>query len=222
GAGAEHRLIIDQYRSEPALLDAINALFGKIFDPIAPDPNVFSPPYHGLRAAKALHPALPDEGQPFIILDTRTEPDSVAEWIKENSDGDLRRFAILLRRMSRLDDYLDGLDRHGIRYVLPPTRQFLERPAAVDLLAVLRAIAYPFDRGAEVSAARSPYLALTDLEIVAGLDGLKPVLHSFRLAASHLTVMAVIDLVIETCGIERGYAAAADGERSMGPLQHLR
>jgi len=36
-AGAEHRLITDQYRSEPALLDAINTLFAKIFDPIAPD-----------------------------------------------------------------------------------------------------------------------------------------------------------------------------------------
>src|SRR5947208_2723491 len=57
-AGAEHRLIVDQYRSEPALLDAINTLFAKIFDPVAPDPNVFSPPYHALRAAKAPHPAV--------------------------------------------------------------------------------------------------------------------------------------------------------------------
>jgi ATP-dependent helicase/nuclease subunit A len=217
GAGAEHRLIVDQYRSEPALLDAINALFGKIFDPIPPDPNVFSPPYHALTPMRRGGGA-----QPFLILNDRNEPDAIAEWIRENSDGDLRRFAILLRRMSRLDDYLDGLDRHGIRYVLPPTRQFLERPAAVDLLAVLRAIAYPFDRGAEVSAARSPYFAMTDLEIVAGLDGLKPVLHSFRQNAQRLTVTALIDLVIETCGIERVYAAAADGERSMRHLEHLR
>src|SRR5204863_622266 len=39
GAGAEHRLILDQYRSQPALLDAVNGLFARIFDPIAPDPN---------------------------------------------------------------------------------------------------------------------------------------------------------------------------------------
>jgi ATP-dependent helicase/nuclease subunit A len=253
--GAEHRLIVDQYRSEPALLDAINELFAKIFEPIAPDPNVFSPPYHALRAAKTPHPPfghpLPasrgeghsiespsprlrgegarraDEGPPFLILNTPNkeavaEADAIASWINENNDGDLRRFAILLRRMTKLDDYLDGLDRHGVRYVLPPTRQFLERPAAVDLLAVLRAVAYPFDRGAEVSAARSLYFAMTDLEIVAGLEGLKPVLHSFRDHAERLTVTAMIDLVIETCGIERVYAATVDGDRAMRHLEHLR
>jgi ATP-dependent helicase/nuclease subunit A len=222
-SGAEHRLIVDQYRSEPALLDAINALFSKIFDPIAPDPNVFSPPYHPLRAART-----GGDNEPFTILNTSTkeataEADTIAAWIKDNcDDGDLRRFAILLRRMTKLDDYLDGLDRHSIQYVLPPTRQFLERPAAVDLLAVLRAIAYPFDRGAEVSAARSLYFALTDFEIVANPDALGPVLRPLRDAARHLTVSAVIDLVIETCGIERVYAAAADGDRAMRHLEHLR
>ena len=39
----------------------------------------------------------------------------------------------------KIDDYLDVFDRRGIDYVLPPTRVFLDRPAAVDLLAVLRA-----------------------------------------------------------------------------------
>ena len=216
-AGAEHRVIVDQYRSEPALLDAINELFGKIFDPIAPDPNVFSPQYHPLRATRGGGGA-----EPFVVLDTTTEPETIAEWIKEHSDGDLRRFAILLRRMTRLDDFLDGLDRARIPYVLPPTRQFLERPAAVDLLCVLRAIAYPFDRGAEASAARSPYFAMTDLEVVRGVDGLKPVLHSFRESARRMTVTRVIDLVTETCGIEQVYAAAADGAWSMRHLEHLR
>src|SRR5204862_7751143 len=120
------------------LLDAINGLFGGSFDPIAPDRHVFSPPYHALRPMRGGGGA-----EPLVVLDTRSEPEEIATWIEENSDGDLRRFAILLRRMSRLDDYLDALDRHRIRYVLPPTRQFLERPAAVDLVAVLRAIAYP-------------------------------------------------------------------------------
>jgi ATP-dependent helicase/nuclease subunit A len=227
-AGAKRSLLLDQYRSEPPLLDAVNDLFAKIFVPIAPDPNVFSPPYHALKCGRRLQPALGPAERPFIVLTCPTEDkylseaEAIAAWIKENSDGDLRRFAILLRRMTKLDDYLDVFDRHDIDYVLPPTRLFLDRPAAVDLIAVLRAIAYPFDRGAEASAARSPYFAFTDLEIVANPDGLKPVLHQFREAARHLTVSATIDLVVETCGIERVYAAAADRDRAMRHLEHLR
>jgi ATP-dependent helicase/nuclease subunit A len=233
-AGAEHRFLDEQYRSEPPLLDAINALFAKIFDALPPDPNVFSPPYHPLKCGRRLQPADgPAEAglhtsPPFVVLTAPTEDKHIAEaeaiaaWIAENGDGDLRRFTILLRRMTKLDDYLDVFDRHGIAYVLPPTRLFLDRPAAVDLVAVLRAIAYPFDRGAEASAARSPYFALTDLEIVRGMDGLKPVLHSLREASRHRTVSQTIDLVLETCGIERVYAAAADRDRSLRHLEHLR
>ncbi|HLJ74205.1 MAG TPA: 3'-5' exonuclease, partial [Thermoanaerobaculia bacterium] len=44
----------------------------------------------------------------------------------------------------------------------------------VDLLAVLRAIAYGYDRGSLISAARSPYFALTDSEIAAGVLGERP------------------------------------------------
>jgi len=70
--------------------------------------------------------------------------------------------------LTKLDDYLDTFDRYKIDYVLPPTPPLPRPPRPVDLLAVLRAIAYPFDRGAEISAARTPYFALTDDEIVAG------------------------------------------------------
>jgi ATP-dependent exoDNAse (exonuclease V) beta subunit len=71
--------------------------------------------------------------------------------------------------MTIIDDYLDVFDKHGIEYLLPPTRMFLDRRAPVDLLAVLRAIAYGFDRGAQISAARTPYFALTDEEIARGV-----------------------------------------------------
>ena len=174
--GAERRRIVDQYRSDAPLLDAINAMFARLFPDGEHDPNVFRPAYTPLRAARTtprreldarftlLHAKHEDPADRFFV-----EGEAIAEWIRKNSDGDLRRFAILFRRLTKLDDYLDTLDRYGIDYVLPPTRMFLDRRAPVDLLAVLRAIAHPFDRGAQISAARTPYFALTDEEIVAGV-----------------------------------------------------
>ncbi|HEV2721212.1 MAG TPA: UvrD-helicase domain-containing protein, partial [Thermoanaerobaculia bacterium] len=220
GNGAEHRVLRDQYRSHPALLNAFNSMFSALFAKAAPDANVFRPPYHELVAAK--------EGEPrdahLTFLNGENEPEQIAEWIAARG-GELRRYAILFRRRARLDDYLDALDRYGIDYVLPPTGLFLDRPVAVDLTAVLRAIAWPFDRGAEISAARSPYFALTDDEIVAGgeaMNAVRAALTAFAEASRHLTVAQLIEHVIATTGIESVYAASADGNRALRHLEHLR
>jgi ATP-dependent helicase/nuclease subunit A len=240
--GAEPRQLTDQYRSDPALLDVINALFARLFPDELHDPNVFRPAYHALRAARTqprreldarvtmLHARHEDRADRFFV-----EAEAVAEWIRANRDGsahDLQRFAILFRRLTKLDDYLDVLDRYGIDYVLPPTRLFLDRRAPVELLAVLRAIAYPFDLGAQISAARSAYFALTDDEIVHGVmkgeeapatwAAFAASLAQFRDASHHLTVSELIDLVIATTHIEHVYEAAADGQRHLRHLEHVR
>ena len=315
--GAEHRKIVDQYRSEPELLAAINDLFARLFPPqLAHDPNVFRPPYHALRACR---PSSERDGAPLQYLavecdDRRerqaSEGEAIAAWIAARRDGGLRRFAILFRRTTYLDDYLDALDRAGIAYVLPPTKLFLDRRAPVDLLAVLRAVAFPFDRGAEVSAARTPYFALTDDEITVGIVGgrsasgqplasptygslapasddtgsasaplIRPsatfsplrrgegsrdllgpsneqtddlsrpsneqtddlpgpsneqtsdkgawtsflaAINALRDASHHLSVAQLIDRVIASTGIEAVYAAAADGDRSLRHIEHVR
>ena len=233
--GAERRLIADQYRSDPPLLEAINSIFARVF-PLQPhDPNVFRPPYHPLRAARSgsrremdarvtvLHASHEDKADRFFA-----EASTIAEWILANRDGgpkDLQRFAILFRRLTILDDYLDTLQRYGIDYVLPPTRSFLDRRAPVDLLAVLRAIGYPFDRGAQISAARSPYFALTDVEIVNAAPAWSDFTASmaaFREASRHHTVSQLIDLLLSTTGVEDVYAAAAGGDRDLAHLEHVR
>jgi ATP-dependent helicase/nuclease subunit A len=240
-AGAEHRKITDQYRSEPLLLDAINAMFARLFPPqLAHDPNVFRPPYHALTAGK---PASASPAAPVTILDSgaadrdtryTAEGETIAAWIEATRDrggSDLRRFALLFRRMTCLDDYLDALDRAGIAYVLPPTRLFLDRRAPVDLIAVLRAVAYPFDRGAEISAARTPYFALTDHEIATGIvseessaewQSYLAVLNSLREASSFLTVAQLIDHIVAATDIEAVYSSAADGDRARRHIEHVR
>ena len=245
GSGAEERVILEHYRSEPPLLDAINAMFTAVFANADSDANVFRPPYRPLRAGKREGAG---DGRPRITFlhasheekSSRhlSEAEAVAEWIEANrhrAEKDLRRFAVLFRRTTKLDDYLDTFDRYGIDYVLPPTKAFLERRAPVDAVAVLRAIARPFDRGAEISAARSPYFGLTDQEIVEGAlfagdpeaaprawSSFVTVMNAYRQQASHLTVSGTLDLLIESTGIEATYDALVDGRRSRKHLEHLR
>jgi ATP-dependent helicase/nuclease subunit A len=232
-AGAEPRVLTDQYRSDPPLLEVVNAMFARLFPEQPHDPNVFRPAYHTLEAARPasrreldaritlLHAEHDDKSDRYFA-----EAEAMAEWIQLRRDGgprDLQRFAILFRRLTRLDDYLDTLRRHGIDFVLPPTRLFLDRRAPVDLLAVLRAIAYPFDLGAQISAARTPYFALTDVEVVArNWDEFTAAMTRFREESRHLTVSALMDLVTSTCGIERVYEAMTDGDRHLAHLEHVR
>jgi ATP-dependent helicase/nuclease subunit A len=241
--GAETRRIEDNYRSDAPLLDAVNSMFVRLFpDETEHDPNVFRPSYHALRAGKEANDRELDARLTLLqaaheeISDRYiAEAESIAAWIKRTDPENLKRFAILFRRMTRIDDYLDVFDRHGIEYLLPPTRMFLDRRAPVDLLAVLRAIAYTFDRGAQISAARTPYFALTDEEIVSGFlvddatTGAAAAWRSFEAAiarfrdhARALTVTQLIDLIIDTTRIEAVYQAAAGGERSLRHLDHLR
>jgi ATP-dependent helicase/nuclease subunit A len=234
-AGAEKRYIEDQYRSDAPLVDAVNAIFGCLFPELPHDPNVFRPAYHRLRAARPdLHRDL-DARITLLGVDQDEQSDrwvneaeAVGRWILAKRDGsefDLKRFAILFRRLTKIEDYLDTFDRLGIEYVLPPMRLFLDRRAPVDLLAVLRAVAHPFDRGAEISAARTPYFALTDPEIVdrgEPYERFLAALGRYRDAATHLGVAELMTAVVAESAIERVYDAAGDGERSRRYLDHLR
>lgn len=236
--GAERRILDEQYRSDPPLLDSINAIFARLFPEQLHDPNVFRPAYHALQARAQTRRELDAR---VTIIDAQhdeksdrffAEAEAIAEWIRANRPADrtsevldLQRFAILFRRLTKIDDYLDTLDRYGIPYVLPPTRLFLDRRAPVDLLAVLRAIAYPFDAGAQISAARTPYFALTDVEVaIPGevWEQFSASIARFAEASRHLTVSQLIDLVVTTCAIESVYDAAADGVRHRRHLEHVR
>ncbi|HEY0142498.1 MAG TPA: UvrD-helicase domain-containing protein [Thermoanaerobaculia bacterium] len=238
-AGAEKRDLLDQYRSDAPLLDAINALFECLFPEAEPDPNVFRPAYKALTAGRSTSRRELDARITLLQTDADdkadryfAEAETIAEWIlthREGGDRDLQRFAILFRRLTKLDDYLDTFDRYGIDYVLPPTRLFLDRRAPVDLLAVLRAIGYPFDRGAQISAARTPYFALTDDEIATGIieeneswQAFVRAIEGYRNASRHLTVSQLIDHIVDGSGIERVYDAAIDGVRHKRHLEHLR
>ena len=237
--GADERPITTQYRSDAPLLEAINALFAEVFRNTQSNANVFRPPYRKLLTGKKTNDRELDARFTFLHASHeededryRAEAEAVAEWIRRNRSGgerDLQRFAILFRRTTKIDDYLDALDRYGIDYVLPPTKGFLERRAPVDAVAVLRAIGRPFDLGAEISAARTPYFGLTDEEIAEGVlspsgawEKFVALLNGYRDAARRLTVAGTLDMLIGSTDIESVYDAITDGRRARRHLEHLR
>jgi len=178
--GAEPRVLRDQYRSDPPLVEAINAIFEPLLAAGETDPNVFRPKYNALRAARReyirdLDVRITMLGFDFEAGDERftREAESIADWIAAHKDTDYRRFSILFRRLTHIDAFLDVFDRRGLPYVLPPTRLFLERPAAVDLMAVLRAIAYPIDRGAQISANHSIPIAQSSIDMRRHVDRMR-------------------------------------------------
>ena len=223
--------LVRQYRSTPQLVHALNAIGEQLFIDREPDPNVFQPQYHALEAGLKI-PA--EAGAPFVLLgseaDAEKEAETIVSWIRSRADADLRKFALLFRRKTKMEEYLDVFDKHGVPYVVPPMGLFLDRPAAVDLLAVLRAIAYRYDRGAIISAARSPYFALTDAEIASGMlrndspewSAVVAALDTFREAARHLTITQLIDQVVATTGIEDAYRATRESKRALRHLEQVR
>ncbi len=235
-ADGRKEFLVDQYRSEPRLVDSLNAIGARLFAGGEADPNVFRPSHHPLRAAKPAAGDRLDSRITLIGCDSE-EPDdragreaaAIVSWIRARNESDLRKFALLFRRRTKIDLYLDVFDRYGLDYVLPPMGLFLDRPAPVDLLAVLRAIAYRYDRGAAISAARTPYFALSDLEIAAGfLNSEQPwkafteYLEAFREAACHSTITELIDHIAKTTGIEAVYRAADEGARALRHLEQIR
>lgn len=240
--GAERRVLPDQYRSDAPLVDDLNVMFTELFS-IPSTPSVARPSYEALNAKR---PSLlreldarvtflrcedPDEGK----IDER-ESLAIAEWIRARhlEGSPFSRFALLFRKLTNVDFYLETLDRYGIPYILPPTRAFLERPAAVDLLTVLRAIASPFDQGAMIAAARTPWFALDDGEILERLllggpaDASSPYerfrrkIEDYAELAREIDVSTLIDRLIADSGIELYYSALRNGRRSILHLDALR
>lgn len=242
--GASQRHLTTQYRSRPALVRALNAMFARLFDREG-DVNVFRPTY------APLDPGVAEDGDEtppirFLALGPGVEGEAktsdrqaaaVASFLKSRIDAGEppETFAILVRKMTTIDPYLDALDSAGIEYVLPRNRSVLERRAAIDLLTVLRAVASPFDRGAIFSALRGPFFALGDDELAEALlaraAGEGAADSAFELArrqlkqwselASRVTVEELVDAIVRESGIDVLYRLQARGAEHLEDLDAM-
>jgi ATP-dependent helicase/nuclease subunit A len=166
------------FRSDAAVLGPINDVFDRLFQrcPHVQPVNVRlevgphrRPAGHdpGVR----LHlVAAPTSDEPFDAAEaTRAEAEVLARWLHEDI---LQRpslkpghVALLFRKLTQADTYLDALRRYGIAYVIEGEKHFYRRQEVIDLINVLRVLDNPHDEVALVGVLRSPLGGLTDREL---------------------------------------------------------
>lgn len=128
-----------------------------------------------------------DEDEVFdAAAATRAESEVLARWLREEvlsrSTVKPGHVALLFRKLTQADAYLDALRRHDIHYVVEGEKHFYRRQEVIDFVNLLRVLDHPHDEIALTGLLRSSLGGLTDRE----LYDLKQAGHFNYLHASHL------------------------------------
>lgn len=171
------------FRSRGAILDAVNVVGERL---LALRPGLqaayvpITPAAGAAGGAKPIVRIVRATGGTFDAQDAReAEADSLAQWLARsifgtvevrNGQGGVKRaepgdVAVLLRALTDVHVYLEGLRRHGIPYVVEGERRFFAVPEVADAINVLRALASPYDAVALAGVLRSPLGAVSDREL---------------------------------------------------------
>jgi len=180
--------LMTNFRSDPAVLKVVNAVFDRVFvqeDHVQPS-NV--PLVVGRRGEEAL----PSAGVELCVIAnageeewdaeraTRVEAEWLAVWIQEQlssgqqwvlgkgSRTSLRpgHVAVLFRKFTNAHVYLEAMQRRGVPYLTDGERHFYRRQEVIDLVNVLRVLDDPSDAIALVGILRSTLGGVPDPEIM--------------------------------------------------------
>ncbi|HXV69761.1 MAG TPA: UvrD-helicase domain-containing protein, partial [Nitrospira sp.] len=176
--GAVHTLTTN-FRSDAAVLGPINEVFDRLFvrRPLVQPANVrleVCPGRHqsGLAPGVQLLVTTASEAEEMFDADeaARAEGEALARWLKDEvlsrPNCSAGQIALLFRKLTRAEAYLDALRRHDIPYVIEGEKHFYRRQEIIDLVNVLRVLDHPHDRIALTGILRSPLGGLTDRELV--------------------------------------------------------
>lgn len=242
--GAVRESLDVQYRSDPSLVDAINAMFAKLLGLHARrvGPAV-QPQYTVLAPGRTRDKRSLDARIRFLGVESsanddpvRKEAEAVAEWIIRNrsqaersADGDLRRFAILTRKLTRSSVWADVFARRGVELALPPSADLLAQRGSSDVIAVLSAIADPLDRGSLHSASRSVLIGLADNEIARGMAGealaewqyAQSLLRHWRRESRQAGTARLIRQIVDDAHLETSLRLVTGGDRWLARIHRL-
>jgi ATP-dependent helicase/nuclease subunit A len=193
--GGMVQTLTTNFRSDAAVLGPVNDIFDRLFErqPLVQPANVRLEAGPQRRSVSiepgvCLNVTTPDgEEEAFDAAEaTRAESEVLARWL---NDEILSRplvkpghVAVLFRKLTHADVYLDALRRHDIPYVIEGEKHFYRRQEVIDFVNLLRVVDDPHDEVALAGLLRSPLGGLTDQE----LYELKQAGHFNYLRAAHL------------------------------------
>lgn len=181
--------LVTNFRSDGGVLSVVNDLFDRLFkakehiqpanERLAPQPQR-KPELSAAGVQLRLVTAGDDEEEFDTAAATRAEADQLARWIKEELlmgttvfDGGVKtmtlqpgHIALIFRKLTQAQDYLDALRRYGIAYLTDGEKHFYRRQEIIDLVNLLRVLDNPHDRIALVGLLRSPLGGLADRDIL--------------------------------------------------------
>jgi ATP-dependent helicase/nuclease subunit A len=249
--GGAELLLTANFRSRPAVIDAVNTLFQPFIGPA----NDFEPDYVALVAHReadrsvaapvelwSVAPATPDAK----ARQRRTaEGKAIAREIAalHASGTGYGKVAILLRTLSVLPFYVQPLRDRAIPFVVAGGKSFVQRSEVGELASLLLAAADPDDPVACLGALRSTLFAVSDADLLAAVataDGTAPLhwpalvespVESVARAARELARLHAIvrrapaadavEQLVEATLLLPLSAAARDGEQRVANLRKL-
>lgn len=176
--GGVAQALTTNFRSDGAVLEPVNETFDRLFErrPLVQPANVRlevclqrKPP--SIEPGVRLCVTTPDgEGDMFDAAGaTRAESEVLARWLTDDILGRPTvkpgHVALLFRKLTQADAYLDALRRHEIPYVIEGEKHFYRRQEVIDLVNLLRVLDHPHDEVALTGLLRSPLGGLMDREL---------------------------------------------------------
>ncbi len=253
--GGVIQTLTTNFRSDAAVLGPVNDVFDRLFErrPLVQPANVRLEVQPQRRASAfdagvRVHVTLPvqDERAFDAAGATRAEGETLARWLTEEvlSRPQVKpgHIALLFRKLTQADTYVDALRRYGLPYVIEGEKHFYRRQEVIDLMNVLRVLDHPHDNVALAGVLRSPLGGLSDralyeLRQVTGFDYLRieslsawkhPEAPSVRLLYGHLAwlhrqvgalpLADVLALIFDRLPILEIAAASMHGEQAVANL----
>ncbi len=268
GGGTVYSLVTNFRRNE-SLLTVVNNVFDRLFQPAehiqpANEPLAVKPqrkPEVSVSGAQLRLVTAGEDDEEFDVqAATRAEAEALARWLKEEllpeatvTDRDRRdsplrpgHIALIFRKLTQAQVYLDALRRYDISYITDGEKHFYRRQEIVDAVNLLRVIDNPHDSTALVGVLRSPLGGMADRDLLAlqQIDGLdyqrrerlsawshpraRTVLRLYeRLAELHQLaplqpVPEAIDLLFDRLPVLELAAASLHGEQAVANLRKIR
>ena len=186
--GAVYSLVTN-FRSDGAILDVVNNVFDRLFQPqehVQPVNEWLTarPQRKHEVSISGVQLHLVTQGKEDEEFDvqaaTRAEAEALARWLKEEllpgarvtdrerHDGPLQpgHIALIFRKLTQAQVYLDALRRYDIAYITDGEKHFYRRQEIIDLVNLLRVIDNQYDTIALVGILRSPLGGINDRDLL--------------------------------------------------------